>query len=215
MSDELELLRRRLEREKQARRQAEQIAEENSRALYLKGQDLEKALLELERLSLTDPLTGLNNRRGFDIEAHRNMLLAIRHKRPLAALMLDIDFFKKVNDTYGHAAGDKVLVEVAHLCRQHIRGTDTLARFGGEEFCFLLPETDTEAAKALAERVCTDVSTLGFEFNGKSLSVTVSIGISAFSGEEDSLESLLERSDEALYCAKHAGRNRVVIWKAA
>jgi diguanylate cyclase (GGDEF)-like protein len=175
---------------------------------------LENAILfrEVERLSMTDPLTGLNNRRSFDIAARQNVRVAIRHKRPLSVLMLDIDFFKRVNDTYGHAAGDKVLVKIAHVCQQHIRSTDLLARFGGEEFCFLLPETNAKSAHLLADHLRTAISAIGFEANGQSFSVTASVGISECSGEDDSLESLLERSDEALYSAKQAGRNCVVIW---
>lgn len=175
---------------------------------------LQNAILfrEVERLSMTDPLTGLNNRRSFDIAARQNVRVAIRHKRPLSVLMVDIDFFKRVNDTYGHAVGDKVLVKIAQVCQQHTRSTDLLARFGGEEFCFILPETSANEALPFSERLRTAISDIVFESDGQVFSVTVSVGISECSGEEDSLESLLERSDEALYSAKHAGRNCVVIW---
>ena len=175
---------------------------------------LQNAILfqEVERLSITDPLTGLNNRRGFDIAARQNVRVAIRHKRPLSCLMLDIDFFKRVNDTYGHATGGKVLVKIAHVCQQHIRSTDLLARFGGEEFCFLLPETSANGALPFSERLRTAISDIVFESDGQVFSVTVSLGISECLGENDSLGSLLERSDEALYSAKQAGRNCAVIW---
>lgn len=175
---------------------------------------LQNAILfrEVERLSMTDPLTGLNNRRSFDIAARQNVRVAIRHKRPLSVLMVDIDFFKRVNDTYGHAVGDKVLVKIAQVCQQHTRSTDLLARFGGEEFCFILPETSANEALPFSERLRTAISDIVFESDGQVFSVTVSVGISECSGEDDSLESLLERSDEALYSAKHAGRNCVVIW---
>ena len=175
---------------------------------------LENAILfrELKRLSLTDPLTGLNNRRGFEHSAQQMVGVAIRHHRPLSVLMLDIDVFKKVNDTYGHGVGDQVLAGMARVCRQSIRSTDLLARFGGEEFSLLFPETPAEDAKILAERLCRDISAFVFEAAGQTFSITASLGISECSGEGDSLESLLERSDAALYQAKKAGRNRAVIW---
>ena len=221
MDNELELLRRRWEREKAARRQAEAIAEEKSRDLYLKGRELEKALAEesrlkseLEQLALTDPLTSLNNRRSFDIAAHQQVHVAIRHRRPLSLLMLDIDFFKKVNDSYGHAAGDMVLVNIAQVFRHHVRSMDLPARLGGEEFCLLLPETKTNEARLLAERLRLAIAAEEFQANGQTFSVTISIGIAECLGEEDSLEKLLERSDQALYRAKHTGRNRSVVWAA-
>jgi diguanylate cyclase (GGDEF)-like protein len=220
MGLDLEGLRRRLEREKAARRQAEEIAEEKSRDLYLKSLELEKALAEesrlkseLERLALTDALTGLDNRRSFDIAARHQVRVAIRHRRPLSLLMLDIDYFKKVNDTYGHAVGDLVLVKVAQVFRQHIRSMDLPARLGGEEFCLLLPETGVNDARLIAERLRLAIAAEEFQVNGQPFVVTVSIGIAACSGEGDSLESLLERSDQALYGAKQTGRNRSELWK--
>jgi eukaryotic-like serine/threonine-protein kinase len=176
---------------------------------------LENARLfrEVERLSLTDPLTGLRNRRGFMDDARRNVDIAIRHKHPLSVLMLDIDHFKRVNDAYGHAMGDKVLAGIALVCRKLMRTTDLLARFGGEEFCFLFPETTSQNALLLAERLRASIAAVRFDFEAQSFSVTVSIGISECMGEKDSLEKLLARSDEALYQAKNTGRNRVAIWR--
>jgi diguanylate cyclase (GGDEF)-like protein len=110
--------------------------------------------------------------------------------------------------------GDKVLAGVALVCRKHMRTTDLLARFGGEEFCFLFPETTANNASLLAERLRTSIAAAGFEAEAQSFSVTVSIGISECMGENDSLEKLLARSDEALYQAKNTGRNRVVIWSS-
>jgi diguanylate cyclase (GGDEF)-like protein len=215
MDQELELLRRRLVREKAARRQAEAIAEEKSRDLYLKSQELEKVLAEesrlkteLERLSLTDALTGLDNRRSFDIAALHQVRVAIRHRRPLSLLMLDIDYFKKVNDTYGHAMGDSVLVRLAQVFRQHVRTMDLPARLGGEEFCLLLPETEMDDARLIAERLRLAIAAETFQANNQLFAVTVSIGIAGCSGEGDSLEGLLSRSDQALYRAKQTGRNR-------
>lgn len=178
---------------------------------------LENARLfrEVEQLSLTDPLTGLRNRRGFEGDARQSIEIAIRYKKPLSVLMLDIDHFKKVNDTYGHAKGDKVLVRIALVCRQVMRSTDLIARFGGEEFCPLFPETTAENAMLLAERMRLAIYAERFESDAQSFSVTVSIGISECIGSGDSLEKLLVRSGEALYKAKNTGRNRVLIWNSS
>jgi len=178
---------------------------------------LENARLfrEVEHLSLTDPLTGLSNRRGFMDDARRNIDIANRHKRPISVLMLDIDHFKAVNDTYGHATGDKVLAGVALVCHKLLRTTDLLARFGGEEFCLLLPETRAENALLLAERLRIAISAARFEAESQSFSVTVSIGISECRNAANSLDILLVRSDEALYKAKNTGRNRVLIWNSS
>ncbi len=227
MGDEIELLKRRLQREKNIRQQAEKIAEEKSRELYLKGVELENALQaegqarkeievlyqEVERLSRIDPLTDLSNRRSFSTDALRFFQLAIRHQNKLSCAMLDIDFFKKVNDTYGHDFGDKVLIAVAKTCKKQIRNTDLLARFGGEEFCFLFPETDLNGAAVIAERIRHAISKLEFDSKKKRFSVTVSIGLSELMDSSDNVESMLKRSDDSLYKAKESGRNRVVLWE--
>lgn len=227
MGDEIELLKRRLQREKNIRQQAEKIAEEKSRELYLKSVDLENALQaagqtkkkieslyqEVERLSRIDPLTGLSNRRSFSTDALRIFQLAIRHQRKLSCAMLDIDFFKHVNDSYGHDFGDKVLIAVAKTCKKKLRKTDLLARFGGEEFCFLFPETDLNSAALIAERLRHAISTLEFHSEENRFSVTVSIGVSKLLDLNDNMENMLKRSDDSLYKAKENGRNRVVIWE--
>jgi len=227
MGDEIELLKRRLQRERNIRQQAEKIAEENSRELYLKSVELKNALQaekqarkkieilykEVERLSLIDPLTELSNRRSFFTDAHRTLQLAIRHQKKLSCAMLDIDFFKKVNDTYGHDFGDKVLIAVAKACKKQIRKTDLLARFGGEEFCFLFPETDLNGAALTAERIRHAISKLEFDSEKNRFSVTVSIGVSGLLDSNDNTENILKRSDDALFKAKENGRNRVVVWE--
>jgi diguanylate cyclase (GGDEF)-like protein len=224
-NDQIELLKRRLQREKNIRQQAETIAEEKSSELYLKGEELKNALQaeeqarkeietlykEVERLSLIDPLTGLSNRRSFFADAHRTLQLANRHQRKLSCAMLDIDFFKKVNDTCGHDFGDKVLIAVAKLCKKEMRKTDLVARFGGEEFCFLFPETGLNGAALIAERVRHGISQLEFDAEKNSFSVTVSIGVSKLLDSNDNMENMLKRSDECLYKAKETGRNRVVL----
>jgi len=173
---------------------------------------LENARLfqEVEKLSTTDPLTGSKNRRYFDKEARRLFRLSIRHQRPLSALMLDIDYFKKVNDTYGHDIGDDVLKKVAQTCQRLTRETDLIARFGGEEFCFLFPETSSSEALTIAEKLRTAIARLEMEANGQKFSITASFGVSECVHNEDSLERLIKRCDEALYEAKRRGRNCVV-----
>ncbi|MBT3879696.1 MAG: diguanylate cyclase [Candidatus Scalindua sp.] len=225
--NEIELLKRRLQREKNIRQQAEKIAEEKSRELYLKGEELKNALQaeseakkkiealyqEVERLSRIDPLTELSNRRSFSTDALRLLQLAIRHKKKLSCAMLDIDFFKKVNDTYGHDFGDKVLIAVAKASRNQLRKTDLLARFGGEEFCFLFAETDLNGAALIAERIRLAISKLEFHFEKIRFSVTVSIGVSGLLDSNDNMENMIKRSDTSLYKAKENGRNRIVIWE--
>lgn len=177
---------------------------------------LENARLysEVENLSRTDPLTGIRNRRGFEEEARRSLEIAIRYKKPLSVLMFDIDYFKKVNDTYGHSAGDVVLVQVAETARKTSRAGDLLARLGGEEFCLLLPETQASEAFLLGERLRTSVAGLSLEAIHPGFRVTVSIGVAGCLPAADSLEALLDRSDQALYKAKESGRNRVCSWEA-
>ena len=127
--------------------------------------------------------------------------------------MLDIDFFKKVNDTYGHDFGDKVLIAVAKASRNQLRKTDLLARFGGEEFCFLFAETDLNGAALIAERIRLAISKLEFHFEKIRFSVTVSIGVSGLLDSNDNMENMIKRSDTSLYKAKENGRNRIVIWE--
>ncbi|MBU4277515.1 MAG: sensor domain-containing diguanylate cyclase [Proteobacteria bacterium] len=178
-----------------AARLAQAIANEASIAF-------ENSLLyrEVERLSALDALTGINNRRQFDLLAN-------------VEFQMDLDHFKRVNDTHGHSVGDKVLVAVADVCRRALRTEDILARYGGEEFCFVLPQTDAKGAHAFAERIRIAIEGLAFDSNGRAFSVTASFGVSERIAEDDSPGSILERSDQALYEAKGGGRNRVVIWK--
>ena len=181
--------------------------------LLLVGRDMterERLFREVERLSTTDPLTGLSNRRHFDAAGQLETLRAQRHHRPLSAVMLDVDHFKKVNDTHGHAAGDRVLVSLAGLCVTATRRTDLKARLGGEEFCLLMPETSAASARQVAERIRTGLLGLRFDEGDRSFGVCVSAGVAGHA-DGDGLETLLARADRALYRAKESGRNRVVV----
>lgn len=168
-------------------------------------------------MAITDQLTGLHNRRY--LESHLATLAeqAQARGRPLAVMILDIDFFKAVNDTYGHDAGDDVLREFASRIRRSIRGIDLACRYGGEEFVVVMPETDLRVAGLVAERLRAAVAGEPFaiEKGARRIDVTLSIGIATLGGGDDAIAAVLKRADQALYRAKHAGRNRVVVEAAA
>ena len=178
-------------------------------ALRVKG--LHDALLEanrrLARQALTDDLTGLANRRHGAHQVGREIALCVRHGRQLALMHVDVDHFKSINDTHGHQAGDQVLIEVARRLLAGMRGGDELARWGGDEFVALLPDTDEAGALRAAERLRAAVGTAPIEFAGLVLDVTVSVGWAYWSG--DTPDDLLARADKALYAAKDGGRNQV------
>ncbi|KKB78071.1 response regulator PleD [Devosia soli] len=162
--------------------------------------------------AVTDDLTGLYNRRYFD--RHLNILLgkAQEQERELAVMILDIDHFKAVNDTYGHDVGDVVLKEFSARVKRNIRGVDLACRFGGEEFVVLMPDTDTSNAELVAERVREAIANKPFEIGAqRPLSVTVSVGVSFNETGADTPETLIKRADVALYRAKREGRNRVIL----
>ncbi len=164
---------------------------------------------ELERLSLTDGLTGLTNRRHLmeilEHEARRTR----RSKHPFSLLVVDVDHFKQFNDTYGHLVGDQVLQKVAHTLQNATRDVDTTARFGGEEFVVLLPETDLQGAVQAAERVRTRLAAEKFSVGEGDASLTVSIGVAEYPTDGETPEAVIGSADAALYRAKRAGRNRV------
>lgn len=158
--------------------------------------------------ALIDPLTGVPNRRAFEAEAERALLRAVRNGSSTALLLLDLDHFKRVNDSFGHPVGDHALQVVAKILNHEMRGGDVLGRLGGEEFAILLADTRTEEAAVLAERVRRIVSALPIRKGNASFDLTVSIGVAALRGAS-SLAALMEWADAALYRAKAAGRNRV------
>lgn len=166
---------------------------------------------ELNKLAITDELTGIYNRRYFLDVAEREIARALRFGKPFATILLDIDGFKKINDGHGHAAGDAVLVTLASICQRHCRKIDTFARYGGDEFYFLLPECTREEAVTFAERIRSAIEQIKVDFSGHAIPVTVSLGVQTFTGSEDSLDRLLIRTDKAMYAAKQAGKNTVSI----
>ncbi len=167
----------------------------------------------LRRLATQDSLTGLFNRRYFFVVAKREFQRSQRYGHPLALLLLDIDYFKRINDGYGHRAGDQVLRTVAGIMRVSLRQVDIPCRYGGEEFVMLLPETPLDTAMAVAQRLGATLAATPVPTEKGPVTVTVSIGVAALiNGENLTLDLLLERADQAMYAAKQAGRNRVTAW---
>ena len=176
---------------------------------YLSGSDIEVQYHEiLFRMTVTDGLTNLSNRKQLDATLQEEIPRARRHQRELAVLMLDIDHFKKINDTYGHLAGDSVLRGLASILQKRLRPNDRLGRYGGEEFCAILPETGLASAAKIGEELRALVEAHAFVADDKRISVTVSIGAGAL-GDEMSMADLYRRADEMLYQAKRTGRNKV------
>jgi diguanylate cyclase (GGDEF)-like protein len=164
---------------------------------------------EVYQLATHDPLTDLCNRRHFIELADKEIARALRHERPLALCIVDVDLFKPVNDRYGHIAGDGVLKKIAAVMHGLVRGEDLAARIGGEEFAVLLPEADMDAANRFAERLRESVEAATFELGGETQRLTVSVGIAGLSPGRDDRSKLMQAADVALYRAKAEGRNRV------
>lgn len=171
-------------------------------------QQLEAANAELHQQARSDPLTGVLNRRGLDAQFDFALALAQRSGRPLSLVSIDVDHFKQVNDTYGHAQGDVVLKGLAHTLQESLRSTDLVARLGGEEFVALLPDTDLAGAINVAEELRLTIADQQHEVVGR---IFVSLGVSVLRPGEKTAAALLKRADAALYDAKHQGRNRVCV----
>ncbi|MEK6711878.1 MAG: GGDEF domain-containing protein [Nitrospinota bacterium] len=186
--------------------------------LALTRHDLEMIFLahrvsreQLHRVTFTDPLTGLTNRAGFNEMSAREISRVSRTKGSLGLVILDIDHFKKINDTYGHPAGDSVLRELARILRRETRALDQAIRFGGEEFGLLLPHTDYDEMLLVAERIRQEVEKAHFEAMPKAGAVTISLGaLCIYSNRRASMADMYKMCDELLYQAKQGGRNRVV-----
>lgn len=164
---------------------------------------------ELEEMAYVDELTGIDNRRRFFEQGQEEFNRAQRYRRPMTAMMLDLDHFKRVNDTHGHAAGDAVIMEVASRISRKLRQVDIFGRYGGEEFAVLLVEVGCAEAADVASRLCRAVAAEPVQTDAEPLPITVSIGISELVPTDSSLSAVLARADEALYRAKAGGRNRV------
>tara|TARA_R110002096_G_scaffold209791_4_gene396978 strand:- start:6855 stop:7721 length:867 start_codon:yes stop_codon:yes gene_type:complete len=171
----------------------------------------ERLRVSLAREAQRDPLTDLYNRRFvFDaIEAELKRFR--RYGEALSLILIDADYFKRVNDTLGHCAGDAALRHIAKICVQSVRETDVVGRFGGEEFIIVMPHTNADAARLVAERIRCSVSRNRFVWQDKAADITISLGVAEVQSESASFNELIKVTDEALYAAKRGGRNRVVV----
>lgn len=161
-------------------------------------------------MSVTDPLTGLYNRRHFENTIEREFLRAKRYKSDLSIALLDVDFFKKINDTYGHLCGDYVLREIAYLTLENFRKTDMVFRYGGEEIVVILTETPSDKAIIPLERLRKTIENYPFYYDGNSMKITISIGVEGLNEEILTPEEFLDNADKSLYMAKEHGRNQVI-----
>ena len=166
------------------------------------------AYSRMVRMATTDGMTGLTNHRTFKERASEALARANRSGRPLSVILTDIDHFKKVNDTHGHAVGDEVIKAVANVLASSARDIDIVARYGGEEFAIVLEECDDESAVTIAERIREKVKELLFDGADGEFSVTLSLGVARYEGQ--SLADLVDEADQALYAAKRGGRDQVV-----
>ncbi len=173
---------------------------------------LRASVTQTIEMAVTDGLTGLHNRRYLDSHLQTLFDRAVARRRPLSMMITDLDRFKAINDTYGHDGGDDVLREFAHRLRKNVRGIDLACRFGGEEFVVVMPDTEGAVAEKVAERIRAEIARMPFAIGreGKTVEVTISVGVSALLKGSDTVEDLIKRADVALYEAKNSGRNRVV-----
>jgi len=168
---------------------------------------------EVQNLALTDPLTGLYNRRGLFEIGHIEFTRTHHLERPFSMIMIDIDHFKRVNDKYGHPVGDQVLQFMASELQSMVRGSDIVGRYGGEEFAIFLSGSDGHAAIELAERLRAVIEKRPFHVGETKIKITISLGVAEYNENSPDLETLVARADQALYVAKHKGRNRAVLGK--
>ena len=173
---------------------------------------LQQELAKQKHKALHDALTGLPNRDAYNQKIHDELIRWRRYKRPLCVAVVDVDHFKRFNDTFGHQTGDRVLKIIGKILRQRLREVDFIARFGGEEFVIILPETSTEAAKEVLDSIRKSLAKAPFKFKDEPVSITASFGLTEFA-EQDSSETAFARADQALYQAKSQGRNQVSVSK--
>jgi diguanylate cyclase (GGDEF)-like protein len=198
--DEIQHLKDELQKTKQE-------LEEAKRTIRVKEIELKAILVQADEVSHTDALTYLSNRRQVINDLQKEVHRAERYATPVSILMMDIDHFKNINDTYGHPVGDQVLFQLANMLREGIRESDMVGRYGGEEFLIVLPNTELQKATELAGRLCKIIREKDIEIVGKA-HITVSIGVAEYKHGEENWQKFLSRADMALYSAKSAGRDR-------
>jgi diguanylate cyclase (GGDEF)-like protein len=184
------------------------LIEDVTDVCHYQGQ-LQKTLKELALISRIDGLTQIFNRRHWQESLEQEYAKARRHNKNLSLIMLDLDHFKKLNDTYGHQGGDKVLIDVTQTIKSLLRIEDVFGRYGGEEFAIVLPETDLNGALDLAKRICETVAKTSISFQENTIQISISVGVSQLRSGDTSYEKLISNADEALYQAKANGRNQV------
>ena len=190
-----------------------QLKEQNA-ALESEINKRREAEAELRIKAITDPLTNIYNRRYFFELATKEFSRSRRETEPFSIIMIDIDNFKSVNDTYGHLIGDQALIRFTEICKAEIREYDILARYGGEEFVILLPNTDIQQAKSMAERLRASIIKTPLQFGEIIVSITSSFGISCSNNDSVlALDKILDKADQALYWSKKGGRNRISVWE--
>jgi diguanylate cyclase (GGDEF)-like protein len=175
--------------------------------------DIVMTEIELKQLATTDVLTGAMSRRAFKEDGGNAVALSLRHKTYLSCVAVDLDHFKRINDTYGHAAGDKVLVAASNAIRESLRQSDRIARIGGEEFAVLLPHTNRAGAFEVAEKLREKVESTVVEIGAVNIGITASFGVAALDIATRDIDTLLAHADAALYEAKNTGRNKCVAWR--
>lgn len=178
--------------------------------VYMRYRDKKRAHEEMERLAKKDPLTGLSNRREMLDMIQQEMYRYERNRREFAFIMVDIDHFKRINDTWGHDGGDAIIIGISEILRDTVRRNDVVSRWGGEEFLLMLLETDEEGALTVAEKLRQNIAERDFRFKDYKIHVTATLGLTLYKGFK-SLEEYLKDADEALYSGKRAGRNRVIV----
>ncbi len=173
----------------------------------------ERLFIEVQQLAITDSLTGVYNRRYFLELADQELDRSRRYGHPVSVILFDLDHFKRLNDVYGHAVGDQALHQAIELCRCHLRHTDIVGRYGGEEFAVLLPETTLRDALQIAERIRIHIAQGALTARDGVIHITVSLGVAGLHSQDSTFQSLLERADQAMYASKEHGRNRVTSWE--
>lgn len=175
----------------------------------------ETARREVERLSLTDDVTGMNNMRNFFLLADAQEKLAKRYIRPFAICMIDADGLKKVNDRYGHFAGTMLIQQVGRIITANIRGSDVSARYGGDEFVIMFNETAKKDVISAVERIVSNMASTPFDFEGESISTTLSAGLAGYPEDGEDIRAVMANADEAMYVSKRSGKNRLTLFSHA
>jgi diguanylate cyclase (GGDEF)-like protein len=200
-------------RDRTSGKHTEEALRKANRELQYKLVEIEKLQDKLVEQALRDPLTGVYNRRYLDATFERELSGAKRKDYPIMIMMMDIDHFKTINDTYGHKAGDQVLITLADLLLSMFRQNDIVCRYGGDEFLVIMPESSLEGAQYRAEILRQDFAALSIQYGDMILHATISIGIAGYPQHGDTLDAIIQSADVAIYAAKEAGRNQVQVGK--